>query len=174
MLNPRFFTLTGMILFTAGARLLPHPWNLTPVGAFALFAGARFLRPLHAYAVTFAALLLSDAALGLYGRMPVIYLGWAAVIGIGLLLRRRSGAGPIAAGLLTGSTAFYLLTNFGVWATGTLYPITLNGLIACYAAGLPFYRNMVAGDLFYGAVLFGSFHWAARRFPALQRSTSAA
>ncbi|MEN1681974.1 MAG: DUF6580 family putative transport protein, partial [Planctomycetota bacterium] len=36
------------------------------------------------------------------------------------------------------------------------YAKTPAGLLASYTAGLPFYRQMLLGDLFYVGVLFGS------------------
>jgi hypothetical protein len=48
-----------------------------------------------------------------------------------------------------------------------MYPHTAGGLWTCYAAGLPFFQNTLAGDLVYTALLFGIFEWSARRFPAL-------
>jgi hypothetical protein len=47
------------------------------------------------------------------------------------------------------------VTNFAVWAFQSDYPPTLAGLGACYWAAVPFFRWMLAGDLFYLAVLLG-------------------
>ena len=47
------------------------------------------------------------------------------------------------------ATAFYLVTNFVVWSFKSSYEPTLAGLATCYTAALPFYRAMLAGDLFY-------------------------
>ena len=46
-------------------------------------------------------------------------------------------AGPIAGATLTGSILFYVLANFAVWASGTLYSRTIEGLGLCYVAALP-------------------------------------
>jgi hypothetical protein len=60
------------------------------------------------------------------------------------------------------------MTNFGVWALGELYPRTAPGLVACYTAALPFFRNMLLADAFYCAVLFGGLALAEKRFPRLR------
>ena len=71
---------------------------------------------------------------------------------------------------VAGSTLFFFISNFGVWLLGCgqgWYPATMNGLAHCFAAGIPFYRNSLAGDLVYTAVLFGSFElftWRIQRF----------
>jgi hypothetical protein len=36
-----------------------------------------------------------------------------------------------------------------------MYPKTSSGLIACYAAGVPFFRRAVEGDLLFTCAMFG-------------------
>jgi uncharacterized protein DUF6580 len=50
---------------------------------------------------------------------------------------------------------FFGVTNFGVWAFGSLFPKTAAGLLACYVAAIPFFKNTLVGDAIYTAVLFG-------------------
>jgi hypothetical protein len=40
----------------------------------------------------------------------------------------------------------------------SFYPHNLTGLGEAYVAGLPFFRNSLAGDLFFSSVLFGVFY----------------
>jgi len=49
-----------------------------------------------------------------------------------------------------------------------MYPKNPGGLLSCYAAGIPFFRNTILGDLFYCGLMFGSFEFAGKRFPALK------
>ena len=72
---------------------------------------------------------------------------------------------------LAGSVLFFIVTNFGVWASGTMYPKTGAGLVAAYVAGIPFFQWTVLGTLFYAALLFGGFELLRRRVPALQAQT---
>ena len=67
----------------------------------------------------------------------------------------------------------FIVTNFGVWALGSLYPKTMEGLITCYLAAVPFFRNTLIGDAFYTAVLFGGFALAERRFSVLGGTNAA-
>ncbi len=50
-------------------------------------------------------------------------------------VRRASLAVLLAAG------SFFLLSNGAVWLLSSMYPRTTAGLLACFAAGLPFLRN---------------------------------
>jgi len=63
----------------------------------------------------------------------------------------------IAAAAFASSLSFFFITNFMVWATGSMYPHTTSGLWACFLAGLPFYRNQILGDAFYTAAIFGGY-----------------
>jgi len=73
----------------------------------------------------------------------------------------HSGVGKTAvAPGLAASILFFVVTNFGVWALDSLYPRTLEGLVICYVAAIPFFANTLAGTLFYTAVLFGGVPWS--------------
>jgi hypothetical protein len=157
-----------LILAAAVSRLIPHPPNFAPVAALALFGGAYFSDKRLAFLVPMAALFLSDLVLGLYGHMEVVYGSFALVVCIGLWLQRRRSAARIAAAALASSILFFILTNFGVWAFGSLYPKTAAGLLTCYTAAIPFFQNTLLGDAVYTAALFGSFALAERTFPVLR------
>lgn len=177
MIPGRFAALLALIMVfaTAATRLLPHPWNFTPLVAMALFGGATLRKVSWAVVASLSSLALSDLALGYfpYPGMAWVYGATVAVVLLGTLLRQRRGVAPTAAATLIGGAVFYLVTNFGVWASGSLYPKTVEGLVACYVAGIPFYRNQVLGDLFFAALLFGAYALAisARARYLLRRST---
>jgi hypothetical protein len=165
--NPRLGTLTVLILAAAATRLLPHPPNLTSVTALALFGGAYFSKRWLAFVVPLLALLGSDLILGFYPHMEIQYLSFALIICIGFALQRRRSVARIAAAALISSVTFFVITNLGVWAFSTIYPRTLSGLLACYVAAIPFFRNTLLGDATYTALLFGGFHLLEQRFVAL-------
>jgi hypothetical protein len=64
--------------------------------------------------------------------------------------------------VLVSATSFFVLSNFVVWLSA-MYAHTATGLVACYVAALPFYRNdlistaLVAGMLFGLPALLGRF-----------------
>ena len=174
MNHQRFFFIITLIVAAAASRLLPHPPNVTPIAALALFGGAQFRDKRLAFIIPLAALLLSDFVLGLHGQMLAVYAGFALVVCIGFVLRGKVRALPVAVAALAGSCVFFLVSNFGVWAEGVLYPRTLAGLGACYVAGIPFFRNALLGDAFYTALLFGIAALAGRRFPVLRAPAPAA
>lgn len=130
---------------------LGAPPNLELITAATFFA-AVLLRHRAAVLVPFAAAAVSDALLGNTSILLFTWTAWA-VIGLGaLLVRRTSGWLRFGAALglgAGGSVWFFLWTNFGVWlqARGTFYAPGLDGLMASYVAGLPFFRTMLLGNL---------------------------
>ncbi len=158
------------IALAAALRILPHPWNIAPVGAMALFSGAMIRNRPLAFAFPLLALFAGDVFLGFYNYklMPVVYASFLVSVLIGRLLQNRRTFARVSGATLLGAIQFFVVTNFGVWALGNFYPRTLAGLIACYAAGVPFFWNTLAGDALYAGVLFGGFALAERLLPILR------
>ena len=160
----------GMVAVAAAARLLPHPWNFTPMVAIGLYAGVQAAKLRTAILAPLAALLLSDAVMGFYAGMWYVYAAWLIPVLIGRGVHRNPSALNIAAGALCGSVSFFVTTNAAVWSTSTLYPHTLAGLQACFAAALPFYQNQLLGDAFYTVALFGGHALLIRLLQPLPRT----
>lgn len=179
---PGPWVLAAMIVAAALTRLLPHPPNFSPVEAMALFGGAYFASRAWSLVVPLAAMLVSDLVLAaIHGGEYLEYMATAgfwlvyacialsAVLGFGL--RGKVSGARVLGYSLVGSVLFFLVTNFGVWAGGTMYPKTGAGLAAAYTAGIPFFQWTVLGTLFYSALLFGGFALLRRRVPALRAQT---
>jgi hypothetical protein len=170
---PYLYVLAAIVL-----RLLPHPWNVTPLGAMFLFSGATFRSKAESLAVPMAALLLSDYAVIhlLYGGSyswfsPYTWVGFVITGLIGWILRPKITWARVAVASIAGSVAFFLISNFGVWVGGKLYSLTVSGLVACYVAALPFFRNSLLGDLAYTALMFGSYRLLRHGQAALTAET---
>lgn len=159
-----------LIGFDVTARLLPHVPGVMPVAASALFAGRMLRVPLLAVIVPIAAMALSGMAMAdnAWQITLVVYAAIALPAFAGMLVKRWQGALPVIGAMLACSLIFFVTTNFAVWAFGGLYPLTWQGLTACYIAALPFLDKTVLGDLFWCAVLFGG-AWLVQHGPALGR-----
>jgi hypothetical protein len=147
----------GMLLLGACARLVPHPWNFTPMMAIGLFAGSQSRKASTGVIATLLTLVLSDAVLGFYPGFWYVYAAALIPVFFGVLIRNRKEPAAIAAAALASSLSFFMITNFMVWATEQLYPHTVGGLAQCYLAGIPFYRNQVLGDALYTVAIFGGY-----------------
>jgi hypothetical protein len=167
LFNSRFLILCGLILFAAVTRLLPHYPNFTAVGAMALFGGAYFTDKKFAFIVPLAAMFITDLIIGVHSTMLAVYLGFIIMVVIGMTLKNKKKGLNVAAAALSASLVFFIITNFGMWAVGTMYPKNIAGLIQCYIAAIPFFHYTVLGDLLYAGVLFGAFELARFKFPRL-------
>ena len=177
----RYGILVLMVLAAAFSRLLPHPSNFAPIGAMALFGAAYFSRKEIALLIPLLAMWLSDLVInnvvyaqyfdGFVFFYQGFYWTYGAFIAIGLLgfiLLRRVKVQNIFFASIAAALIFFLISNFGVWMSGTMYPKTVAGLMTCYTAGLPFLKNTLLGNLAYSGVLFGAFELAQYKIQALQ------
>ncbi|MBM2814493.1 MAG: hypothetical protein HW421_1255 [Ignavibacteria bacterium] len=169
MFNTRFISVSGLILLAALSRLMPHPDNVTPVTAIALFGGAYFSKKIFAFIVPLAAMLASDLLLGFHVAMPGVYLSFAIIVLIGFSLQNKTNVRNILLSTLAGAVIFFIISNFALWAFGTWYPHSWTGFIECYAMALPFFRNSIVGDLAYSGVIFGCYALVMRYSPSLAK-----
>ncbi|MGA3101926.1 MAG: DUF6580 family putative transport protein [Terracidiphilus sp.] len=150
------------VIFAVLARMpfVPHPWNFTPIAAALLYFGARGSR--RQLWVPLVLLAASDVILDRFVYSYaftwdhfVTWAWYAAILWLGTALRENSNWLRIGAAALASSVSFFLVSNFAVWAAWNMYPKTLSGLVTCYAAGLPFFRRALAGDMLFTALAFG-------------------
>jgi hypothetical protein len=174
------YTALTLTVLAALVRLVPHPPNFAPIGAAALFGGAR-LRGWQAYTIPLLAMLVTDPILNWMHGVHTLSVMTLVIYGCFLLnvllgrsfLRGTNSVPRIASIALLGSTQFFLITNFFVWlGARDLYPLTSSGLLTCYIAALPFFAWTVLGDLFYTGVLFTAYALYSRRLTALSARQS--
>lgn len=167
-MNTRNTTIIALILGGALLRLVPHAPNFSPIAAIALFGGAYLTNNYLKFVVPIAALLISDLFLGFYGwGMLATYGSFAAIIGLGMLIRNNKSAVRVAGSSILGSVLFYLVTNFAFLYPVTLYSHDLTGIVASYTAAIPFFQNALFGDLFYNTIWFGGFYLLSINVKAL-------
>jgi hypothetical protein len=149
------------VLFAVAIRFVPHPWQFTPVAASLLFFGARGSR--RQIWVPLVLLAASDLLLNRFvyaypfgWEQTVTWVWYGAILLLGAGLRKHQKPLPILGAALASSVSFFLISNFMVWAAGTMYPMTWAGLTTCYEAAIPFFRHTVEGDLLFTTVMFAA------------------
>jgi hypothetical protein len=172
-----FFLVTILILLAVLSRLFPHPANFAPMMAIGIFGGAMFKEKRWAYIVPLLSIWLSDLLLnnvvfgGYFEGFVWFYEGWywqyAAYLLVPflstLLFKNNISAGKVALMGIGSGLLFFLVSNFGVWYSTTMYPKTGEGLLLCYTMGLPYLKGTLLGNLFYSVILFGSFYLLEKR-----------
>ncbi|MES3018890.1 MAG: DUF6580 family putative transport protein, partial [Bacteroidota bacterium] len=158
--SSRFIVVTLIVILAAFSRALPlvidHTWNFTAVGALAIFAGSQFSDRRLAFIMPLAAMALADILFLNNGFSLLVYTGFIAMVACGFLIRNKVNTTNVILASFISASVFYLITNFSFFYPATLYPRNFSGIIASYTAALPFFRNMLLGNLVYSAVLFGA------------------
>ena len=166
----KLLIITAIIVFGVIARLLPHFPNFAPMGALALFAVAFYKRKYLALVIPGLAWWLSDLYLNnmIYNSADEFTLFTAdqffslfaltLIVILGKFMFKKVNAPNVLVGSLSASLIFFVVSNFGVWMQGILYPKTVQGLVECYSMALPFYRGTLVSDLIFTGVFFGAMH----------------
>jgi hypothetical protein len=148
-----------LLVFAVIGRWLQPAWNFTPLMAVTALGGFYFRSLVPAVLLPVATLAISNLTLDSHDNWVVEASVYAMTL-LPLWLGRRARANSNwrraaywgACGIVP-ATAFFIVTNFAVWATKSLYVDSLTGLIDCYVKALPFYRTMLAGDLCYVSLM---------------------
>lgn len=161
----------AITLIVAGIalRLLPHTGNFAPVGAIALFGGA-VLSVRISWWLPLVIMAISDLFLGLHDTIFFTWGGFLLVALFGMSLKNQTSWLRVPLGALGAAIIFFVVSNFGVWVEGKLYPHTWQGLVDCYVIALPFLKTSLLADVVYSAVLFGVYALATQTDK--QRATS--
>lgn len=169
--------LAALLIFLAAAlRVVEHPFNATPMVAVMLFSAAIFKDWRWKIGVPATALVLSDLLIelkngyGFHSSTLMVYATFAILFITGYYQLRKINALRIITASLTASILFYLITNFAFFYPQAViadpalghYPHNLTGIIASYQAGLPFFKNMLVGDLMFSGILFGAYFLIAK------------
>ncbi len=180
-MNPRTLLLTAMILSASLWRLIfasSHTplHDFTPIGAMALFGGCYFSDKWKAYLVPICTLWLTDLALNYfvyYHQLTFFYQGFiwtygafAVMVMVGTFIKKVNIGNVLLASLVT-ALLHYIITDFGTWIDGRMYPLTWEGFTACYVAAIPYFLRMLEANLVFGGLMFGAFELAKKKFPVL-------
>lgn len=164
--------------------ILYYPWNFSPLTAICLFGGAALADRRLSIMIPLATLFLTD--LGIYaltgqmewafppGRWALTYASWTAAAALGMLLRKGFAGQARKGGLLavkalalglSFEVAYFLVSNFLVWAFSPIgpndanpylprYPMTMTGLLQCYQMAVPFFTKSLLGTGVFTMLLF--------------------
>jgi hypothetical protein len=183
-MTKRTAVLIGFLTLAVASRLLilgGTAWvNFSPIASMALFAGIYFKEKVQAISWTILAVWFSNVLLNnlIYtSYYPSFSLGFDGVhmgifalitlLGSRLNQQKITALNFISTNLVSG-IGFFLLSNFAVWLSSEItYAKSIQGLLACYTAGLPFLKNTMASQFIFSAIFFGTFEYLKKRIPVL-------
>ena len=181
-LNLQTGVLSIIILLAAFTRIMPHPPNFSPMAAIGLFGAAHFAKKWQAFFIPLIGIWVSDLVINnyvysssssnfvwFYSGFYWQYMSYILIIFAGLFIFNRGiSLTKTFGGMISSSGIFFLVSNFGVWAGGTMYPKNFGGLITCYAAGVPFIHNTIISDVLFTTVLFGTYYLLQVEYSSLK------
>ena len=160
-----------LILLLAFSRFIPHPPNFTPIVTVAIMSGYFFKNINLSYIVLLISMLLVDVFIGFYKHMFFVYLSLFLITFIFFKISGKVNFKNLFIFSFLGSLIFFLVSNFGVWASGVLSPITnlpyeknLNGLINCYFLAIPFFTKTLISTIFFSYVAYLANYSLKKRF----------
>ncbi len=140
--------LIGFVLLTVWFRLIPHPPNVAPITALALFSGASFRNKWFSIVFPLISMILSDIVLGFSSISLWVYSAFILITMFSWITKELKWTS-----VLISSFIFFIVSNFGVWVLS--YPHTIEGLITCYTMAIPFFGYSILGDMAWSLILFG-------------------
>jgi hypothetical protein len=140
--------LIGFVFLAIWFRLIPHPPNVAPITALALFSGASFRNKWYSIVFPLIAMLLSDMVLGFSTISLWVYSAFILITMFSWMTKELKWTSVLISSLI-----FFIVSNFGVWVLS--YPHTIEGLITCYTMAIPFFGYSILGDMAWSLIIFG-------------------
>ena len=143
----------GLILILTLSRIIPHPWNFTPVIAVAIMSGYFFKNIYFSFSILLISMLVADLFLGFYENMIFVYISLILISFIFYKFSKKINFKNLFFFSFLGSVIFFVISNFGVWVlespslNNLPYEKNLSGLIECYILAIPFFHNTFLSTL---------------------------
>jgi len=148
-MNLKFLTYSfGIFIILASSRFIPHPPNFTNLIALSFYVP--LILGVKLIPVLILCFAITDIIIGYHTGT---FFTWGSVFLIGLLsLYFGKNLSIRISGVLLGALVFFIVTNFGVWASG-MYGHTLSGLINCFILAIPFFGYSLISTLIYATII---------------------
>ena len=144
----------AFIIILVLSRLMPHPPNFTPIISVALLCGFFFNSWIGGLFLVILSMFVSDLFIGLHSNMFFVYISLVLITVYSNYFIQNLTAKNIFIHCVSSSLIFFIISNFGVWFIGSLYPKSLIGLYECYLMAIPFYTNTFLSTIFFTYIYF--------------------
>jgi len=143
-----YFLPICLIIVLSFSRLIPHPWNFTPVLAMGIFSGFYFKNFILSSFIVVFSMFVGDLFLGFHSTMFFTYTSLIIAVVLGLLIKKFKFTEILFYGVAS-SVCFFLVTNFGAWLTLEMYEKSFAGLLQSYILAIPFFHNTLISTFLY-------------------------
>jgi hypothetical protein len=178
-----------LVVIAALYRIIPgRPYGFAPQWAMAVFAGAVIKNKKWAFIIPMLSMFISDliyqllyiggatSMQGFYEGQWQNYLLFTLLVFVGFAVKKLNVI-QIGVASVVAPTLYFIVSNFLVWSSngpvrGLDRPKNFNGLMLCYADGVPFYKTSVIATLVFSALLFGTYAFI-RNYQAVGKEAKA-
>ena len=164
----KILLIASIIFLVSLTRLVPHLPNFTPILALAIFGGAYLPNRIIALSLPILAMFLSDLIIGFHSQIYAVYVTIIVLSLLGNMIKTKNIKNLAITGF-AGSLIFFMITNFSVWLSGVLYPLTIDGLLQCYIMAIPFFHNSLISTLLFLGILFFGYTFAEKKYQVLKK-----
>ena len=91
----------SLILILSFSRIIPHPWNFTPVLAAGIFSGFYFKQFFLSFFIVVASMFLGDLYLGFHDTMFFTYISMIVAVGLGLYIKHLKFTEILFSGIIS-------------------------------------------------------------------------
>ena len=169
-----FYFVIGLILLASFSRIIPHYPNFTSIIAISLFVGKYFENRnlaffLSVFILWFSDIIINNFIIDYYKTFTFFYPGfywqYFSILLISLIGRcflKKLSVLKLLGISISSCLVFFLISNFGVFISSSIYPKDFNGLLICYIAAIPFFYGTLVSSIIYTFSLFGIYEFIFR------------
>ena len=136
------------------SRMISDIPNFTATIALIMFTSYLIRDKFQSVLVILVSQIISDLYIGIYSSMFFVYGAYIIIALLTPMIMNKLSFKSILISSLIAPTIFYVISNFGVWIIGHGYPLTLDGLIACYVAAIPFFDETLLSTVIFSITIF--------------------
>ena len=143
-----------MIALLVISRMISDIPNFTATIALIMFTSYLIRDKFLSVLVILVSQIISDLYIGIYSSMFFVYGAYFFIALLSPIIMNKLSFKSVLISSLVTPTIFYIVSNFGVWITGSTYPLSLDGLIMCYVAGIPFFDETLLSTVVFSVTIY--------------------
>tara|TARA_B100001564_G_scaffold240329_1_gene203378 strand:+ start:875 stop:1390 length:516 start_codon:yes stop_codon:yes gene_type:complete len=136
------------------SRMISDIPNFTATIALIMFTSYLIRDKFLSVLVILVSQIISDLYIGIYSSMFFVYGAYVFIALLSPIIMNKLSFKSVLISSLVTPTIFYIVSNFGVWITGSTYPLSLDGLIMCYVAGIPFFDETLLSTVVFSVTIY--------------------
>ena len=136
------------------SRMITDIPNFTATIALVMFTGYLIQNRLLSILIILTSQVVSDLYLGIYSSMIFVYAAYISIVLLSPIIMNKINTKSVIFSSIISPSIFFIISNFGVWLTGSMYTFNLSGLITCYVAGIPFFDESLISTILFALTIF--------------------